>query len=355
MSRIDSQAVDFDAFDATQRGFYPRLKVLILPVNRELVLASRIRIGYEGVVEISDERISKAPPGRERSEEVPGAVDPLEVTKVLKSSRSGAGQTMLILDIGLDTNHVDFKKRIPAPVVKPFVSSPYTADSGHGTRSAGLACGPRKPANGKRYGVAYESALTLGQVADEYADIPDEALIAGMEYAIEKRIPVVNMSLGQQIRKTSGYSRAFELAAQRALNEGVLLIAAAGNDEAEAGNVAVNHPANCPSVMAVGALDGNLRPWPGSCVRLRCDGEVDLVAPGYDVRSSTVGRDPYNTRSGTSSAAAIASGIATLWVEALARKNVRGCQLWNVLVDHAESVKGGQRSTTGAGLIQAPV
>lgn len=342
---------DFDLGRWTR--VFPRLRTLIIPAKASVAIDRDIaRPGYRGVIAIDDERQSSLPPGAEHLEQtIKYFVDPLEATRVPQSLQCGSGIHVLILDVGLDTDHPDFQNRRPKPVLRPFVRDPLPNDSGHGTRSTGLVCGPRRPFSGTRYGVAYCAEVVVGQVLSETMGLRDEALLAGIEAAVAEGIAIVNMSLGQDVPPDSSYGSAFEEVAHRALSAGVLLIAAAGNDE-KVGAPGVKHPANCPSVLAVGALDGVLEPWSGSCVRMRCDGEVDLVAPGFNIRSSTVGAGYYNVRSSTSSSAAIASGIAALWAEATGR---RGCDLWNTLLDAAVLVRGGRRGTTGAGLIQAPV
>src|SRR5207249_2276095 len=158
-------------------------------------------------------------------------------------------------------DHPDFKNRNPKPGVVKFTNFDPSLAPYHGTRSAGLVSGPLKPSDGgKRYGVAYETEITTGGVLD-YTGLPDDALIAGLEYAIQHAYSVVNMSLGHPVLPGETYSPVLELVAQRALHAGVLAIASAGNDES-ANGIPVFHPANCPSVLAVGALDGRLNPFP---------------------------------------------------------------------------------------------
>jgi subtilisin len=336
---------------------FPRLRTVVVP-GTESMTREAIRVGTQGVIAIDGERLSVAPPGNEVP--VPeitadeslaiAAAEPLDAMRVLQSCCSGDEKLIVVLDVGFFTKHPDFEKRVPVPVVKSFTTDDPLMDSGHGTRSVGLTCGPLKPSDGKpRYGVAHCAMIFFGRVMQKLR-IRDAALIAGMEKAIELRASVVNMSCGSTIDARTPYSTSFELVAQRVLNAGVLPIAAAGNDSADA-EAPVNHPANCPSVLCVGALDSNLEPLPESCVRLHCDGEVDIAAPGFQIRSSTIAAYyNYNRKTGTSSAAAFVSGVAALW----AQKGYSGCDLWNVLLDNAVPVRNGSRKATGAGLVQAP-
>lgn len=334
---------------------YPRLRTLLVPKDA-LTLRSIGLLGQLGIVAISNERISEAPPGpgpvaelttSARRSAASRIADPLNAIGVLKSRLTGFGQLVMVLDVGFDEKHPDFTKRAAPMTIHPF-SGKIFPDTGHGTRSVGLACGPLKPTTGKRYGVAHQAEVFVGLVRDK-GGIPDRALLAGIQEAIKLGATVVNLSLGATIELNEPYSSAFEVVAQRALHEGVLLVAAAGNDDGPA-EYPVKHPANCPSVLAVGALAGDLSPLPESCVRRNCDGEVDIAAPGFNIRSSTFGYPHYDTQSGTSSASALVAGTAALWAE----KGYRGCDLWHALVDHAAVVKHGSRRTSGSGLVQAP-
>jgi subtilisin family serine protease len=93
----------------------------------------------------------------------------LQATRVLSSSYSGAGIRVAILDTGLDLQHPDFIHRTITS--RSFVTGRSVDDgNGHGTSCAGVACGPQKPTQSPRYGVAYGADLYIGKVLDDDAE-----------------------------------------------------------------------------------------------------------------------------------------------------------------------------------------
>ena len=147
-------------------------------------------------------------------------------------------------------------------------------------------------------------------------------------------------------------SRVFESVGKRALDNGSLIIAAAGNDSSRPGNVEpVSHPANCPSIMAVAALDSQLQAaWFSNGGRNPDGGHVDIAGPGVNVDSSYPMPTRYKSLSGTSMATPHVAGIAALYAEA---SGSRGQALWNLLIQNAQRLSL-PSVDVGIGLVQAP-
>jgi subtilisin family serine protease len=144
-----------------------------------------------------------------------------------------------------------------------------------------------------------------------------------------------------------GFKLAYEQAAQAALNAGALIVAAAGNDGARP----VGSPANCPSILAVAAVDSNLQRASFSCIGLNPNGgEVDIAAPGVAVYSSTRLPTRYASWNGTSMATPHVAGCAALWAQT---SGLRAKPLWNKLVATARAI-GLPAQPVGVGLVQAP-
>jgi subtilisin len=131
------------------------------------------------------------------------------------------------------------------------------------------------------------------------------------------------------------------------------LIAPAGNESQRPDSIApIEHPANCPSIVAVGAVDLtlNVAPFSNGGVNPAASG-VDLVAPGIGIFSSWARPTQYACRSGTSMAAPYVAGIAALIAEA--NPGARGGRLRALLLEALRTLPAPARDV-GAGLAQAP-
>jgi subtilisin len=260
----------------------------------------------------------------------------LTACKVPPSVRSGAGIKVAVLDTGMDLGHPDFVGR--SFTTASFVGQPVQDLNGHGTHVIGTACGPKAPAGTTpRYGIGFRTPIFVGKVLTNSGSGTMAGVLNGMNWAIANRCPVISMSLGAQI----GVQPAYTNAGQAALNNGLLIIAAAGNAGAATGA-----PANSPTIMSVASLDRNLTPSSFSNF-----GKVEIAAPGRDIFSSWPRPTRYRTISGTSMATPHVSGCAALWAETAA--SLRGINLWRKLQQTARALPF-PATRVGAGLVQAP-
>jgi subtilisin family serine protease len=277
----------------------------------------------------------------------------LQLTKVNASRFSGKGIKVAVLDTGFDVGHPDFVGR--KIVTKSFIQGETVQDrNGHGTHCIGTACGPKKPGRLPRYGVAYNAEIYVGKVLSNRGSGNDSGILAAIQWAISNGCAIVSMSLGAPLSSPrDAYSTIFETVARRALAAGTLIIAAAGNDSERPHLIKpVSHPANCPSIMAVAALDQNLQVAAFSNGGLNVQGgQVDIAGPGVNVRSSWFRPTTYRTISGTSMATPHVAGIAALLAEA--NPGARGRALASLLTQSARRLVLPSRDT-GAGLVQAP-
>jgi subtilisin family serine protease len=276
----------------------------------------------------------------------------LQATRAGFSTWTGRGVGVAVLDTGLDLAHPDLAGREVRAA--SFVAGEGPEDGhGHGTHCIGTACGGPAPRQLPRYGAAGGAVILVGKVLDDRGRGEDGGILAGIDWALTQAAAVVSMSLGAPVRPGDQHSAVFEQVAQRALKRGVLLVAAAGNESRRPHEIRpVGHPANCPSILAVGAVDRALQVAPFSCAGLDPDGgQVDLAAPGVAVRSSWPSPELYRTLNGTSMATPHVAGIAALLAEA--EPSARGYALWARFVQGARRLPLPARDV-GAGLVQAP-
>lgn len=260
------------------------------------------------------------------------------------------GVRIAVLDTGFDVQHPDFAGR--NVVTSSFIQGEDVQDGhGHGTHCIGTACGPRTPASGPGYGVAFNADIYAGKVLSNRGSGSDGGILSGISWAITNGCAVVSMSLGAATQPNTPFSVVFEQAAKRALDRGTLIIAAAGNESSRsAGHIgSVSHPANCPSIIAVGAIDESQAVSDFSCGTVDIIGQVDVVAPGDNVYSSWPGNQHKRLR-GTSMATPHVAGLAALIA---AQHGSRAWELWARLVQSAHRLKL-PATDVGAGLVQAP-
>jgi subtilisin len=276
----------------------------------------------------------------------------LQATKVVNCCRTGKGIRVAVLDTGFDLQHPDFAGR---PVTsRSFIAGQAVQDGhGHGTHCIGTALGPKCPGTRPRYGVAYESEIFAGKVLSNAGSGSDTGILAGIEWAVQNGCAVISMSLGAATRPGQAFSQVFERAARRAQERGALIIAAAGNDSQRPLSVSpVSHPANCPSIMAVAAMDvqGAIARFSNRGINPD-GGQVDIAGPGVDVHSSWPLPTRYRRLNGTSMATPHAAGIAALYAEA--DPAARGAALGRALTGGAQRLSL-PSSDVGAGMVQAP-
>ncbi len=276
----------------------------------------------------------------------------LQVTKVVNCCRTGKGVRVAVLDTGFDLQHPDFAGR--AVTSQSFIAGQAVQDGhGHGTHCIGTALGAKCPGVRPRYGVAHDAEIFAGKVLSNAGSGTDTGILAGIEWAVQNKCAVISMSLGAATRPGQPFSQVFERVAQRAQDQGTLIVAAAGNESQRPGIVnPVGHPANCPSIMAVAAMDvqGAIARFSNRGINPD-GGQVDIAGPGVDVHSSWPMPTRYRRISGTSMATPHVAGIAALYAEA--DPAARGAALGLALTG------GAQRLTlpstdVGAGMVQAP-
>jgi subtilisin family serine protease/methionine-rich copper-binding protein CopC len=181
-------------------------------------------------------------------------------------------------------------------------------DKGHGTHVAGIIAGLR---NGTGVtGVAYDATIMPVKVLDSTGNGSFSNVAAGILYAVNNGADVINLSLGAY--GSSSYS--VTSAITYALNHGVLVCMAAGNDS----QASLTYPAILSKTtggIAVGAVNSSdtvasFSNDAGSTVPFDY-----VVAPGVSIYSTYTGSG-YAFMSGTSMATPYVAGAAALLLSA---------------------------------------
>ncbi len=201
---------------------------------------------------------------------------------------AGAPQVGLI-DSGVDARHPVFGQ---AGIVR------HGCDDGdhpapHGTAVASLMVG-----RGEHFASALPRARLFA--GDAYCDAPTggsvEAIARELAWMAKMRVAVVNISL------VGPSNQILQRIVERAVAQGMLIVAAVGNDGPAAPPL---YPAAWPGVVGVGAVDGRLRLLPEGAR----GPQVMFVAPGADMAAAASGTHVFVPVRGTSFAAPFVAGL----------------------------------------------
>ncbi len=300
----------------------------------------------------SETGASPAAPAGSRYQNNESATWGIQAVGAAASHATGEGIKIAVLDTGLDQTNPDFQGR--NITAQSFVPGETAHDgNGHGTHCIGTALGSFLYNGTRRYGVSGAADIYAGKVLNDAGSGVDGGILAGINWAIQSGCQVISMSLGSRVHPGDPYSVTYENVAQRALAAGSLIVAAAGNDSQRPSYIApVSRPANCPSIMAVAAVDESLGIAYFSNGGINPDGgEVNIAGPGVDVFSTWLMPMRYNTISGTSMATPHVAGVAGMYAQQ--DDKARGQKLWDVLAGTASDIYLPPRDL-GNGLVQAP-
>jgi subtilisin family serine protease len=222
------------------------------------------------------------------SQTIPYGITMIGAPQVWPKTR-GAGAVVAVLDTGISMYHPDRGNVLKST---SFVSGEVVEDgNGHGTHTSGTIAAADNDIG--VVGVAPDADLLIAKVLDDTGKGQTSWLISGIEWAVQNGADVISMSLGGTDNAAS-----LETACNQAFNAGVLLVAAAGNDNANT----LNYPAAYASVLSVAAVDQNKQ----RAVFSNFGPTIDLAAPGDNVLSTVAIGDTVNgdaTWSGTSHSA----------------------------------------------------
>ncbi|MWG35564.1 S8 family peptidase [Halomarina oriensis] len=274
--------------------------------------------------------------GTTAAQTLPWGIDRVDAEVAHANGSTGAGADLAILDTGIDSNHPDLVDNLGAgrafTRAKGNFAEDWDDDNDHGTHCAGTA-GAVDNAEGV-VGVSTEATLHAVKVLGKRGSGSFSDIAAGVEYVADQGWDVASMSLGG-----SSGTQTLRDACQYATNNGVLVVAAAGNSGPCSD--CVGFPAAYPETLAVGSTDST-----DDLSGFSSTGpEVDIAAPGSNI-NSTVPGGAYDTFSGTSMATPhVAGAAAQLMADGASNDQAR-----STLLNTAEDLGLGDNES-GAGLL----
>lgn len=249
------------------------------------------------------------------SDQTPWGLEVVYSDSGLLYSSGGVGINVAILDTGVYSAHSDLARRIAqckdfTNPKTPIIDGKCEDKNGHGTHVAGVIAADAG-ADGKGvYGVAPGASLFVYKVCGNNGLCYADDIAAALRLAANEGANIINMSFGSD--QESGLIRD---AINYAVSEGVLPVAAAGNDGPFENSI--DYPGANAAVVAVGAINELLavtdwssrginsttEPW---VIEAR---DIEFAAPGEHVES-TWNNGGYAILSGTSMASPFVAGLA---------------------------------------------
>ncbi len=279
---------------------------------------------------------------------VPPAV--LRSTLGVSSTWTGRGVGVAVIDSGLEMSS-DFYGRVKAFydfTHGGIATQPYD-DYGHGTHVAGTIGSSGAMSSSAEYrGLAPNVKFIVLKVLDKNGAGWTSDVIHAVDFAVANRaalgIDIINLSLGHPIYEPAATDPLVQ-AVERAVRSGIVVVVAAGNygknpETGVPGYAGITSPGNAPSAITVGAVrtEDTVTRKDDSIPDYSSAGPTwydafmkpDIVAPGHNLAATAAKQgtlyktypslraaDPeYFFLSGTSMAAAVATGAVATLVEA---------------------------------------
>ena len=232
---------------------------------------------------------------------------------------TGEGETVCVIDSGVDTDHDAFKNKIKSqycfcslnnadglPCCPDNTAEDSNAedDNGHGTHVSGIAAG-----NFSSYpGVAKDAGIVAMKVCNASGSCATADLISGIEWcnnnATKFNISVISMSLGD-VSENNDYCNGDATASviNSAVGKNISVVVSAGNEGHTAG---IASPACVQNATPVGAVNS------ADSIFYNRGNILDLMAPGVSITAPYKGGST-DSMSGTSMSAPHVSGAFMLF------------------------------------------
>ena len=324
------------------------------PAAREALLAAGFRPLREESLDGLDDALTvmTAPPGLDLADAVDRAraIDPAGAYDFhhiyLGSGNVGAPQATAsatepvlhaiagplqvgLIDSGVDEAHPSLRHA----EIRRHGCADGAHPASHGTAVASLMVG-----SGEHFNSALPRAVLYA--GDAYCDSATggsvEAIARELAWLARMRVAVVNVSL------VGPPNQILQRIVERAVAQGLLIVAAVGNDGPAAPPL---YPAAWPGVVGVGAVDGKFRLLPEGAR----GPQVMFVAPGADMAAAASGTRAFVPVRGTSFAAPFVAGLLAASYQAASPEGARAALVR--LAGSARDLPQAPRDGIGRGLV----
>ncbi len=260
------------------------------------------------------------------------------------SGLDGSGVVVCVVDSGIEMSHPDLKHLTLAGWFDVIngQNEPYD-DEGHGTAMAGIIVA-KNGLSGNAQGVD----LLVAKAIDSNGEGTDTGIAEAVDWCADNQADIISLSLGGEGGISIGgiTTDQLENAVQDALEQGIFVVAAAGNDGGQDDDGDVSSPGSVEDVICVGGAtrlgnvwsgssegDNDGRLWPPMLPRSDPDMKPEVLGPGAEVPILFAGGSGdgswWGWASGTSAATAWVSGGLAIILEAhpeLQREGASGGQ-----------------------------
>jgi len=213
----------------------------------------------------------------------------IRLPQAWSSSTGSSNVRIAVLDTGISSNHPDLAGQIDETDGYNVIAdnNNFNDLEGHGTHVAGIIAAATNNNRGVA-GIMWDCTLVPVKVLENnvgsWVDIA-----RGIRYAaglteapqISQPVDIINLSLGG-----ANKSETVKAAVEEAREEGIIIVAAAGN----LGEKGLLYPAAFSEVISVGAVDFNYPEEPGLTGYSNYSSELDVLAPGGDLKEDSSNR-----------------------------------------------------------------
>ncbi|SIS97647.1 Subtilase family protein [Virgibacillus pantothenticus] len=243
-----------------------------------------------------------------------------------------------ILDSGISTDHQELKGVIRGEYNAIDPNSSVKDDLGHGTAIAGIIASLDNTEG--IVGTSHGMDLYSVKILDSNGEGSVDSLIRGIEWCIDNKIDVINVSFGM-----SSDNPKLKKAIDKAIKANMIIVAAAGNNT----RLMVDYPAKYEGVISINAVNKQYKTEKLYSSR----GKIDFCAPGINILTLS-NKGNYKEFSGTSFAAAFVSGFVVNLLNAPSKYGIdlndKYSTIYSYLKEHAVNL--GEKDLYGNGFIQ---